>query len=131
MKRQIRHELRELLRAHPDGLTILEMMKVTAAGEHSVRQALTKMPDAYIDRWVPRSGMPAAVWCVVEVPENCPRPEPGRTKTPEEKRQYHIDKATAAYKVKAAAKKAEQARIKEIHKLASLTVIRGPWPNHA
>ena len=34
------------------------------------------MPDSYIDRWTgPHRGQWAAVWCVVEVPENCPKPD--------------------------------------------------------
>jgi hypothetical protein len=39
---------------------------------------LEGMPDTFIDRWVPREGTGrgkwSAVWCAIEVPENCPMP---------------------------------------------------------
>lgn len=132
MKRDLRAEIRALLRAHPEGMTTRDLVVTTKASDKSVRHSLGSMPDAYIDRWeFPRQGPLAAVYCVVEVPENCPRPERAK-RTEEELKEYHRVKAKDAYTVKAEAKaetkKAEQARAKELHKLASLTVIRGPWP---
>ena len=42
----------------------------------NVRTSLQAMPDAYTDRWQPaRRGQFARVWCVVQVPENCPHPK--------------------------------------------------------
>jgi len=63
--------LRELLRANPDGMTVLQM-RVALSGLHkSIAAALHRMPDAYIDRW---QSPVRPVWCVVVPPENCPRP---------------------------------------------------------
>jgi hypothetical protein len=47
-----------------------------------MRAVLRSMPDAYIDRWQTRGDKKylSAVWCVVEVPEHCPRPEKSGTK---------------------------------------------------
>jgi hypothetical protein len=42
----------------------------------NVRRVLRDMPDTYIDRWELRPRKPpAAVWCVVVPPENCPKPK--------------------------------------------------------
>jgi hypothetical protein len=64
-----------------DGLTareIAEIMGIDPTVQSTVLNSLKTMPDCYIDRWVQpregRGGPYAAVWCVVEVPENCPRP---------------------------------------------------------
>lgn len=73
-------KLRVILREKPDGVavpTLCEMLQ--AKNDKTVYAALHRMPDAYIDRWetVMRDGRVAAyrqVWCVVPVPENCPRP---------------------------------------------------------
>jgi len=41
------------------------------------------MPDSYIDRWSgPHRGQWAAVWCVVEVPEDCPKPDEKNMEAP-------------------------------------------------
>ena len=71
--------IRELLKQH-DGLTVTSIrdrlsMRVKD-GNAVVAAALKAMPDVYIDRWVrSEGGHWAAVWAVVEVPEDCPRPE--------------------------------------------------------
>lgn len=68
-------QVRALLRENPDGLTINQLNEVLHRTEHNLRRVLRGMPDAYIDRWVPRPRMTdAAVWCVVVPPEDCPRP---------------------------------------------------------
>jgi len=68
--------IRALLKAFPDGLSVNEIKSKTNIEQDNIRKCLGKMPDAYIDRW--RTGKfrapPVAIWCVVEVPENCPRP---------------------------------------------------------
>lgn len=67
--------LRKLLRSVPDGLTAKQLSTATNLSAQSVRNALAKMPDVYIDRWTqPKRGQHTAVWCAVEVPENCPKP---------------------------------------------------------
>lgn len=79
--------IRELLRAHPDGMTHCQIAKAFGIRDmNQPRIALKGMPDAYIDRWVeavrygtaygtkPGVAGYEAVWCVVTPPENCPHP---------------------------------------------------------
>ena len=76
-KMHLQWRIREALRKYPDGLEISELVGVMGSDKWSIRDALHKMPDAYIDRWHKKPatrGRYAAVWCVVEVPENCPMP---------------------------------------------------------
>lgn len=73
--RQIK--IRQTLRACPDGLTAGQVSEMLGIPRNAVLSWLKKMGDAYIDRWeMPASGSgnPAAVWCVVVPPANCPRP---------------------------------------------------------
>lgn len=74
--------IRQILRAHPDGLAIPPLCAKLQVDRRSktVYDALHRMPDAYIDRWEAfatdgRHGGHRAVWRVVEVPAHCPRPE--------------------------------------------------------
>jgi hypothetical protein len=71
--------IRELLRRHPDGLTIREILEALPQlkDQKAARKALGNMVDAYIDRWqLPERarGQFASVWCVVQVPDYCPYP---------------------------------------------------------
>lgn len=66
--------IRALLRAAPDGMRVKEIAEALTLDPSGVSRHLHRMPDAYIDRWVTSRGAPVAVWTVVEVPENCPRP---------------------------------------------------------
>ena len=66
--------IRSLLRKSPDGLTVRELMAATGNRQSYIFTALRKMPDTYIDRWAPVRHTHAAVWAVVEVPEDCPAP---------------------------------------------------------
>jgi hypothetical protein len=67
--------IRALLRKIDNGLSVNDIEAKTGIGQDLVRKCLNKMPDAYIDRWVTgKSIPPTAIWCVVQVPENCPRP---------------------------------------------------------
>ncbi len=68
--------VRKVLRAHPDGLSCSEINKFVGAPEGRILSVVKSMPDAYIDRWQTRGTKKylSAVWCVVEVPENCPKP---------------------------------------------------------
>jgi len=68
--------IRALLREHSDGLSVRGICLQTGIDDRVVRACLKKMADAYIDRWViGRMRRPhEAIWCVVEVPANCPKP---------------------------------------------------------
>ena len=69
-------QVRALLRADPDGLTIKQINNVLHRSDTNMRRVLRGMPDTYIDRWEIRPRKtPAAVWCVVVPPEDCPRPQ--------------------------------------------------------
>lgn len=120
MKRDLRAEIRALLLAHPEGMTTRDIMVATKAADKSVRHSLSSMPDTYIDRWeFPRQGPLAAVYCAVEVPEDCPRPE-GRKRTEEQLKEYHRAKTREWH---AAKKNPAQEAPRQ-----GLTTIRGPWP---
>lgn len=74
--RASRHSaIRDLLKKYPDGATSRWLAGALGMDADSVQRTLHAMPDAYIDRWdTSGAGAHAAVWMVVEVPENCPRP---------------------------------------------------------
>lgn len=86
--RQSRHpQIRKLLLATPDGMTAPEIAEALGINNKEISQTMHAMPDSYIDRWQPpargKRGRSAAVWCVVVVPEDCPKPEPrGKRGTP-------------------------------------------------
>jgi hypothetical protein len=83
MRTNTTQSLRELLRANPDGLDVGTMANMLNREPDNIRTRLRAMPDAYIDRWMRRSGNPPlAVWCIVVPPENCPQPEPKRRRKP-------------------------------------------------
>jgi len=69
--------IREILKKHPDGLTVNELCSFTGIRDSNILRSLKSMPDVYIDRWsiARQQKREEAVWCVVEVPEHCPRPE--------------------------------------------------------
>ncbi|MBW8463687.1 hypothetical protein [Acidovorax sp.] len=70
-----RQTIRDLLRG-TDGATVTEIACKTALTASAAIKSLNSMPDAYIDRWQPAGPRRyAAVWCVVDVPAHCPRPE--------------------------------------------------------
>lgn len=76
MRTNCTQEIRALLRAHSDGLTLEQIVWAVKRDKANVKKIIRAMPDAYIDRWetAPRKQF-AAVWCVVVPPEDCPRPE--------------------------------------------------------
>lgn len=78
MKSRLAPRIRKEL-AGTDGLTVAEISLLINCRPESVRPALAAMPDAYVDRWVRREGMSGvpyeSIWMVVDVPEDCPRPE--------------------------------------------------------
>jgi hypothetical protein len=79
--------LREILHKNEDGLTVSELVNSTGVEERQLRRTLEAMDDVYIDRWyVAGYQKPAqAVYCIVKVPDDCPRP----AKEPNEKRTYN------------------------------------------
>jgi hypothetical protein len=124
VKRDLRAEVRTLLLAKPEGMTIRDLVVATGASDKSVRHSLGSMPDTYIDRWeFPRQGPLAAVFCAVVVPENCPRPTRLK-RTEAEKKEYHRVYTAAWHAGKSAQKKADEIR----QPSQGLTTIRGPWP---
>ena len=59
-----------------DGMTTRQLSALVDSGMQDITRSLKTMPDAYVDRWTgPERGQWAAVWCVVDVPEDCPKPE--------------------------------------------------------
>jgi len=72
---QLQAKLRALLRGH-EGMTTRQLSYRTDSDMRDITRSLKVMPDSYIDRWTgPVRGQWAAVWCVVDVPEDCPKPE--------------------------------------------------------
>jgi hypothetical protein len=76
--------IRELLKLNSDGMDVGTIANTLDRDPHNIRRLLITMPDAYIDRWTRFGGVgrPSAIWCVVVPPENCPKPETKRKKTP-------------------------------------------------
>ena len=69
--------IRALLKQHPDGLKSSDISKLTGIDKRVVNKALEGVFGVYIDRWeksIHRNTL-AAIWVVVDVPENCPKPE--------------------------------------------------------
>lgn len=78
MKQPHAPEIRELLQAHPAGMTIKEIQAKMEkqVKDSTIRRVLDeRMPDVYIDRWIrgPR-GQYVSVWIAIEVPPHCPYP---------------------------------------------------------
>lgn len=66
-----------------DGLTIKQLQYRLEVDQRTLCKSLKSMPDSYIDRWTgPHRGQWAAVWCVVEVPEDCPKPDEKNMEAP-------------------------------------------------
>lgn len=75
MSRSKHPEIRALLRAHDDGMTVVQISTALGIKPVNARQALGDMPDVYIDRYLaPVRGQYPAVWCAVVPPPNCPHP---------------------------------------------------------
>lgn len=69
--------IRDVLQQHPDGLKSSDIAKLTKINNRSVNKALESVFGVYIDRWEKseyRNNL-AAIWVVVDVPENCPKPD--------------------------------------------------------
>jgi hypothetical protein len=72
------HRIRMLLQKYHDGLTLIDISNYLSMNYTNAGRSLEKMPDAYIDRWIPKVGKGpgkwSAIWCVVVPPEHCPKP---------------------------------------------------------
>jgi hypothetical protein len=71
-------EIRKVLKACPDGLTITAIVKHTGKDPANLTRMLTRMDDVYIDRWTETSRGVAKytpVYVLIDVPEDAPRPE--------------------------------------------------------
>ncbi len=82
MRKSNHERIRRVLRNVGDGMCVPDLADLLNIHPTSIATALTNMPDAYIDRWTPTSNKRnwKAVWCLADVPEDCPRPD----KTPME-----------------------------------------------
>lgn len=68
--------IRKLIKENQDGLSADQIAANLKILPRTTRKSLSFMPDAYIDRWEgPTQGQYTAIWCVVDVPENCPHPK--------------------------------------------------------
>lgn len=72
------HRIRMLLQKYHDGLTLQDISSYLNMNYTNAGRSLEKMPDAYIDRWIPKVGKGpgqwSPIWCVVVPPEHCPKP---------------------------------------------------------
>ena len=68
--------IRELLKRHPDGLKSSDISRLTGIDKRVVNKALEGVFGVYIDRWelATHRNTLAAIWVVVDVPVNCPKP---------------------------------------------------------
>lgn len=68
--------IREYLKA-VDGATLPEIISATGIDQNTVRAAIPKMADVYVDRWCPHSTGKGwiRVFAVADIPEDCPKPE--------------------------------------------------------
>ena len=68
--------IRDLLKQHPDGLKSSEIATLIGVSARSVNKSLESVFGVYIDRWENSTyrNTLAAIWVVVDVPDNCPKP---------------------------------------------------------
>lgn len=69
------HALRLILLANDDGLTVGQLAKMIGKQPAHVNSVLSDTYGFYVDRWTEAGSTYAPVWCIVKVPENCPRPD--------------------------------------------------------
>jgi hypothetical protein len=71
-------EIRKILKAAADGLTVAAVSRAVDKRPCNVQKALRSMPDVYVDRWAPAKAGPhkyAAVYALAEIPEDAPYPD--------------------------------------------------------
>ncbi len=68
--------IRDTLKQHPDGLKSSDISRLTGIDKRVVNKALESVFGVYVDRWEKSThrNTLAAIWVVVDVPENCPKP---------------------------------------------------------
>ena len=68
--------IRDVLKQHPDGLKSSELATLIGVSARSVNKSLESVFGVYIDRWENSTyrNTLAAIWVVVDVPDNCPKP---------------------------------------------------------
>jgi len=69
--------IRDLLKQYPDGLKSSDISSILGISNRSINKSLESVFGVYIDRWVKseyRNNL-AAIWVVVDVPDNCPKPD--------------------------------------------------------
>lgn len=68
-------KIRQCLRDHPDGRTAAQIAECAGIVASSLSKSFDTCFGVYIDRWEgPFRGQWRAVYCLADVPENCPRP---------------------------------------------------------
>lgn len=75
MKATRQKQIRDLLRAHPDGLTKKQISKILEIPISKVCSVIKAIPDVYIGRWekLP-GGQFQKIMMAAFVPEDCPHP---------------------------------------------------------
>ena len=68
--------IRDTLKQHPDGLKSSDISRLTGIDNRSVNKSLENVFGVYVDRWEKSTyrNTLAAIWVVVDVPDNCPKP---------------------------------------------------------
>ena len=68
--------IRDTLKQHPDGLKSSDISRLTGIDKRVVNKALEGVFGVYIDRWENSTyrNTLAAIWVVVDVPDNCSKP---------------------------------------------------------
>lgn len=74
-------QIRQYLRIQEDGATAAQIAEAIGSTAYLVTSSLRDMPDTFVDRWAKPNMHWSAVWMAVDVPEDCPRPEPKRKAT--------------------------------------------------
>jgi hypothetical protein len=81
MKKPHAPRVRELLKCHQFGLSTLDIASLLEIRSNTILKVLHKMPDCYVDRWAtPNRGQYVAVWCLADVPKDCPYPTRNKAK---------------------------------------------------
>jgi len=74
MVSSLQTRIRATLNREPDGLTTFQLVLAVHSCPESIRKALARMGDAYVDRWVKEGTRYYQVHCLAFVPEDCPHP---------------------------------------------------------
>ena len=78
MSATIKTRILELLAEFPDGLAMLDLAARLRKNKYRIAEIVRGLDGKaiYVDRWVAADkGKWAAVWCLIPVPANCPKPD--------------------------------------------------------